>query len=164
MERDNKIDYEDECLEMVEKANKIVLGFTASSGATGAIPIPFADAPLLITQQVTMMVAINDIFGFDIKHNTLRNLVTATIGAGGATVIGKTVTTNFFKLIPGVGSIVGGAMSGGTAGIITLSLGKAYIAVCKAVKMGELDSDDLEEKKLMLKKVFKEQMKTGKNK
>lgn len=43
-------------------------------------------------------------------------------------------------------------MSGGTAGIITLSLGKAYIAVCKAVKMGELDSDDLEEKKSMLKK------------
>ena len=75
MEATNKRDYEDDLLEelqgykyreMFEKANNIVLGFVASTTATGAVPIPFADAPLLVGQQVAMMIAINKVFGFDI--------------------------------------------------------------------------------------------------
>ena len=67
MEATNKRDYEDDLLEelqgykyreMFEKANNIVLGFVASTTATGAVPIPFADAPLLVGQQVAMMIAI----------------------------------------------------------------------------------------------------------
>lgn len=34
----------------------------------------------------------------------------------------------------------------GTAGVITLALGKAYIEVCKAIKMGKLNQDDLTKK------------------
>ena len=49
MEATNKRDYEDDLLEelqgykyreMFEKANNIVLGFVASTTATGAVPIP----------------------------------------------------------------------------------------------------------------------------
>ena len=39
-----------------------------------------------------------------------------------------------------------GAISAGTAGVITLALGKAYIEVCKAIKMGKLDQSDLTKK------------------
>ena len=72
METKYKSDYEDDFLEelqeyqyreMFEKANNIVLGFVASTTATGAVPIPFADAPLLVGQQVAMMIAINNVFG-----------------------------------------------------------------------------------------------------
>ena len=152
----DKTDYEDELLEdiqeyeyqeMFEKANNIVLGFAASTGATGAIPIPFADAPLLIGQQVAMMVAINSVFKFDIERDALVSLATAVIGVGGATVVGKTVVSNLLKFIPGVGSVAGGAISAGTAGLITLALGKAYIEVCKAIKMGKLDQNDLTKKR-----------------
>ena len=75
-EQNNKRDYEDDFVsdlqgyeykEMLEKADNVVLGFVAATGATGVIPIPFADAPLLITEQVTMMVAINTIFKFNIN-------------------------------------------------------------------------------------------------
>lgn len=173
MEQTDKQDYEDDFLEdireyeyeeMFEKANNIVLGFTASTGATGAVPIPFADAPLLIGQQVAMMIAINSVFGFDIERDALTSLATAALGVGGATVIGKTVVSNLMKLIPGIGSVAGGAISAGTAGIITLALGKAYIEVCRAVKMGKLRQDDLTKKEGldMLKKSFKEQMKQNK--
>ena len=166
-------DYEDgflediqeyEYQEMFEKANNIVLGFVASTTATGAVPIPFADAPLLIGQQVAMMIAINSVFGFDIERDALTSLATAAIGVGGATVIGKTVASNLLKLIPGVGTVAGGAISAGTAGVITLALGKAYIEVCKAIKMGKLDQNNLTKKSGldMLKKSFKEQMKNSK--
>lgn len=166
-------DYEDDLLgdiqeyeyqEMFEKANNIVLGFAASTTATGAIPIPFADAPLLIGQQVAMMAAINAVFKFDVSKDALKSLATAALGVGGATVLGKTVASNLLKLIPVAGSVAGGAISAGTAGVITLALGKAYIEVCKAIKMGKLNQDDLTKKAGldMLKKAFKEQMKKGK--
>ncbi len=169
----DKLDYEDDLLEdiqeyeyqeMFEKANNIVLGFVASTTATGAVPIPFADAPLLIGQQVAMMIAINSVFEFDIERDALTSLATAAIGVGGATVIGKTVASNLLKLIPGVGTVAGGAISAGTAGVITLALGKAYIEVCKAIKMGKLNQSDLTKKAGldMLKKSFKEQMKNSK--
>ena len=173
METKYKSDYEDDFLEelqeyeykeMFEKANNIVLGFVASTTATGAVPIPFADAPLLVGQQVAMMVAINKVFGFDVKRDALQSLVVAALGVGGATVIGKTVASNLLKLVPGAGSVAGGAVSAGTAGVITLALGKAYIEVCKAIKMGKLNQDALTKKegREMLKKAFKEQMKKTK--
>ncbi|GHS94377.1 hypothetical protein AGMMS50276_06900 [Synergistales bacterium] len=150
--------------EMIEKADNVVLASVAATGATGAIPIPFADAPLLIAEQVTMMVAINAIFGFNISKDTLKSLVTAAIGVSGATVIGKTIVANLLKLIPGVGSIAGGAISAATAGLITLALGKAYIWVCVAIKMGKLSEDDLTKKIGIetLKLAFKEQIKKNK--
>ena len=169
----DKADYEDDLLEdiqeyeyqeMFEKADNVVQGFVASTTATGVVPIPFADAPLLIGQQVAMMIAINSVFEFDIERDALTSLATAAIGVGGATVIGKTVASNLLKLIPGVGTVAGGAISAGTAGVITLALGKAYIEVCKAIKMGKLNQSDLTKKAGldMLKKSFKEQMKNSK--
>ena len=173
METKYKPDYEDDLLEelqeyeykeMLEKANNVVLGFVATTTATGAVPIPFADAPLLVAQQVAMMIAVNKVFGFDIQRDALQSLAVAALGVGGATVVGKTIASNLLKLIPGVGSVAGGAISAGTAGIITLALGKAYIQVCKAIKMGKLNQNTLTKKegREMLKKAFKEQLKKSK--
>jgi len=57
-------------------------------------------------------------------------------------------------------------LSATTAGLITLALGKAYIQVCKAIKMGDLDQDDLIKKEGIdaLKAAFKEQLKQNKTK
>lgn len=175
MNDNNKQDYEDDLMsdlqslqykEMLEKADNVVLGFVATTGATGAIPIPFADAPLLIGEQVAMMVAINAIFKFDVSKEVLKSLATAAIGVGGATVVGKTIVANALKFIPGIGSVAGGAISAATAGLITLALGKAYIQVCKAINMGKLYQDDLTKKAGTdaLKAAFKEQLKKNKQK
>lgn len=145
---------------MLEKADNAVMTAVAATTATGAIPIPFADAPLLIGEQVAMMVAINAIFKIEVEKDALKSLVTAALGVGGATLLGKTVATNLIKLIPGAGTIAGGAVSAGTAGAITLALGKAYIQVCKAIRMGELNQSDLAKKAGIerLKKEFKNQL------
>lgn len=147
--------------EMLEKADNVVLSFVGITGATGAIPIPFADAPLLIGEQVAMMTAINAVFKMNINKDVLKSLATAAIGVGGATIIGRAIASNLLKLVPGAGSVAGGAISAATAGAVTLALGKSYIQVCKAIKMGKLSQDDLAKKAGVdaLKTAFKEQLK-----
>ena len=153
-----------EVQEMVAKANNVVLGFTTSTGATGAIPIPFADAPLLIAQQVAMMGAINSVFHITVGKEVLKSLAMAATGVSGTTIIGKTVATSLLKLIPGAGTIAGGAVAAGTAAALTLALGKAYIGICKSIKMGKLNLDELSQKKgrEAFKQAFRDQMKKEK--
>lgn len=174
MSTDSRNDYEDDFIEdmqnyeyqeMVEKARNVVLATAAGTGVTGAIPIPFADAPLMIAEEVGMMVAINAIFKFEVKRDILKSLVMAALGTSGATVIGKTVASNLLKIIPGAGTVAGAAVSGGTGALIAFLLGNAYIEVCKAVKMGKLTLDDLAKQKgkEAMKEAFKEQMRKKKN-
>lgn len=150
---------------MLEKADNIVLGFVTSAGATGAIPVPFMDAPLIIAQQVAMMASINTVFKFDVSKDALKSLATAVIAVSGATFLGRTVVANLLKFIPIKGSIVGGAISAATAGLITLAMGKAYIEICKLIRMGELDVDDLTNKTGAdaLKIAFMEQLRKNKD-
>ena len=149
---------------MLEKADNAVITAVAATAATGAIPIPFADAPLLIGEQVTLMATIAGIFKINVKKDGLKTLAIAAIGVGGTTVLGKTIVSNVLKLVPGVGSVAGGAISGGTAGAITLAMGKAFIEVCKKIKMGKLNDDELTSSKgvNMLKAEFRKQFKKKK--
>lgn len=155
-----------ELREMVEKADNAVAVAVAATAATGAVPIPFADMPLLIGEQVTMMATICGIFKMNVKKDALKALVTAAIGAGGAGIIGKAVATNLLKLIPGVGTVAGGVISAGTAGVITYAVGKAFIEVCKANKMGKLSDDEILSSKgtNMMKKAFRRNLKKEKRK
>ena len=143
-----------------EKAENAVAIAVAATAATGAVPLPFADAPLLIGEQVTLMATICGIYGIDVGKDGLKLLATTALGAGGATIVGKTVATNLLKLIPGAGTVVGGMISAGTAGVITLAMGKAFIEVCKAVRLGKLSESDLISAKgaSMMKEQFKNQM------
>lgn len=136
------------CLaEKKKKAQVAVAAATAAAATEGAVPIPFADAAILIPTQMSMIVSITVIFGFDVSKSILTAFLSSTLGAGGATLLGKTVVANLIKLIPGVGSVAGGAISAGTAGIITTTLGEAYIGIMTLVFNGEMSIDDLGTKK-----------------
>ncbi len=164
---EEELDYELKKLEITElneKAENAVAVAVAATAATGAIPIPFADAPIMIGEQVALMATICGIYGIDVSKDGLKMLATTAIGAGGAAIVGKTVATNLLKLIPGAGSVAGGAISAGTAGVITLAMGKAFIEVCKLVKLGKLSEADLTSSKgaSLMKEQFKDQLKKNK--
>lgn len=158
-ELDNELK-ELEITELNEKAENAVAVAVATTATTGAIPIPFADAPLMIAQQVALMATICGIYGINIEKDGLKMLVTTALGAGGAAVVGKTIATNLIKLIPGAGSVVGGAVSAGTAGVVTLAMGKAFIEVCKMVKLGKLSESDITSTKgaTIMKNQFKDNL------
>lgn len=122
---------------------------TASLAAAGegAAPIPFSDCALLIPTQLGMIATITVIFGFDVNKSIITALLSSTIGAGGATLLGKTVVTNLLKFIPGVGTVAGGAISAGTAGVITAALGEAYIGIMELVFKGDMSINDIGTKK-----------------
>lgn len=135
----------------------------AASGA-GAAPIPFSDCALLIPTQLGMIATITVIFGFDVNKSVITALLSSTIGAGGATVLGKTVVSNLLKFIPGAGTVVGGAISAATGGLITAALGQAYIGVMELVFKGDMTISDIETEKgkATMNKLFKEQLMTSK--
>ena len=115
----------------------------AGSFGEGFAPIPFSDAALLVPTQVGMIAGITVIFGLDISKSFLTSFVSTTIGSAGATVLGKTIVSNLLKFIPGVGTVVGGMISGTTAGLITTALGEAYIKIMEMVYKGEIHKENL---------------------
>lgn len=129
--------------EKKRRAQAAVATATVAAAGEGAAPIPFSDCALLIPTQLGMIASITVIFGFDVNKSILTAFLSSTLGAGGATLLGKTIVTNLVKLIPGAGTIVGGAISAGTAGVITAALGEAYIGIMELVFKGEMSIDDL---------------------
>lgn len=146
-----------ELTRMNEQAENAVAIAVAATAATGALPIPFADAPLMVGEEVALMVKICAIYGINVKKEGLKMLAVTALSAGGATIVGKTIASNLFKLIPGAGSVVGGTISAGTAGVVTLAMGKAFIEVCKMVKLGKLNEEEMLSKEG--KEAFKEELK-----
>ena len=132
--------------EKKRRAQAAVASATLLAAGEGATPIPIADCALLIPTQLTMIASITVIFGFSVNKSILTAFLSSTIGSGGATLLGKTVVGTFFKLVPGAGSIAGGAISAGTAGVITAALGEAYIKIMELVFKGEMTLSDLETK------------------
>lgn len=116
-----------------KEAQKAVAAASALAVAAGASPSPFSDAFILVPIQMGMLASISAIFGLDVTTNLLTTLVTSAAGATAATFAGRAIVSNLIKLIPGAGTLVGGAISGTTAGAMTVALGQAYIAALKIV-------------------------------
>lgn len=94
---------------------------TASVAAAGvsASPIPFSDSALLIPIQTTMIAAIYKVYDEEITDGIIAGALKATA----TSAIGKGVVGNLFKLIPGIGSIVGGVVNAGVAVSLTEAIG-----------------------------------------
>ncbi len=154
------------CLEEKKRYARAAVATAAVAAAgEGAAPIPFADCAVLIPTQITMIASITVIFGFDVNKSIITALLSSTIGSGGATILGKTVVANLVKLVPGAGTVVGGAINAGTAGVITAALGEAYIGVMELVFKGDMSINDIGTKKGkdVMATLFKDRLKGKKS-
>lgn len=148
------------------KAQAVVASSAVAAAATGAVPIPFSDAAVLVPEQIAMIGGITAIFGVPMDQGTVMAIISATIGTAGTTVLGKTIAANLIKLIPAVGSVVGGVISAATAAALTAALGEAYIAIMVMVCKGDLSIADLksEKGKAEITRIFTERLKVKRNK
>lgn len=105
----------------------------AAAAAAGFTPIPFADAAVLVPIQIGMMARIANIYDISMDRATVASLAATTA----ATQAGRFTATGLLKLIPGVGTVVGGAITGGVAGAITFAVGEAWHQVCQGMAAGK---------------------------
>ena len=138
--------------------------YIATSFGVGFLPIPFSDASVLVPMQVTLLAHITAIFGISMDKATITSLVAAIGGTGGATYAGKYIVSNLAKLIPGVGTIVGGIISGTTASILTTALAMSYIEVMTIIAKGEKEGKypDLNNIEQLMREKFENRLKKGK--
>ena len=115
--------------EKIKRAEIEVNAATALAGAAAATPIPFSDAITLVPIQVGMLAKIGSTFGMEMSTTAITTLVAGALGGGAATLAGRALVSGVLKLIPGVGSVVGGAIAATTAATLTKLLGDTYIGV-----------------------------------
>ena len=143
-----------------KRSRAVVAAASAVAFGEGFIPIPFSDAAVLIPTQITMIASITTNFGMSISKSVIMSFISSTIGTAGTTILGKSMVSNLFKLIPGVGTGVGGMISGSTASLLTTALGEAYIKFMEMIYKGELKKEDLYDQngQKAISKMFKEEM------
>lgn len=143
----------------VSLAHNIVLGYVTTAIGEAVAPLPLADSAMLVPTQIAMIASVTSVFGIKLEKATLVSIITGTLGSGGATILGKTLVSNFFKLFPGVGTAAGIAIGGITAGALTLALGETFIQVMIMICKGEYKVEDLEGKvgQQIISEIFKEQ-------
>lgn len=115
------------------RARKIVAVAASTAFGIGTVPIPLSDAVPLVSVQVGMLAQISAVYGLSFSSGFLSTLVASTVGGAVTSLTGRLIVGSLLKLFPGVGSVAGGAIAGGTAAALTTSFGETYIASLDAV-------------------------------
>lgn len=102
----------------------------AIAAGVGATPIPFADAAILVPNQVTMIARITAAYGLPPNRSKALAAAGAVVLTGGATMAGRYAVTSLLKFVPG-GAIAGSAISATVAGALTKTVGMAWARVCE---------------------------------
>jgi uncharacterized protein (DUF697 family)/GTPase Era involved in 16S rRNA processing len=129
-------------------AEKAVKAAATAAAAAGATPIPFSDAAVLVPIQLAMMASIAHIYNISLDRSTAAALA----GTAAATAGGRSLVTGLIKMVPGAGTIVGGAIAAGVASSLTWAVGQAWTTVCSRISQGKfstitgaLDTDAIRE-------------------
>ena len=119
-------------LDLKEKAaNTLITQHCAGAFGVGFVPIPFANAPILVSNEIALMGRILDIYGLSDVQAVIKTVGISTLVGNLLTMAGRGLVGELLKCIPGIGTVVGGLIYGGSATAVTLAFGKA---VSKAVK------------------------------
>lgn len=118
--------------------------YAAGAAGIGFSPIPMSDSALLIPLQLTMSAHIIHMYGME----NFAGISSALISDIVVSNLGKAFAGGLLKLIPGVGTLVGGTINAGVASLITGALGFAVSEICyencRKIARGEyVDMGDL---------------------
>ncbi len=113
-----------------KRVARIINQAVAVAAGVGATPIPFADAALLVPNQVTMIARITAAYGLPPNRSKALAAAGAVVLTGGATMAGRYAVTSLLKFVPG-GMVAGSAISATVAGALTKAVGTAWSRVCE---------------------------------
>lgn len=117
-----------------KKAHTIIHTAAASAAATGALPVPGPDAPIITGIQFTMIAGLAVLYGFNI------DMIKGMIGPALAKLVGKQLASSLTKLIPVLGSVINAAV----AAAITEALGWQVQGYLKKAAINRIDGKPIE--------------------
>ena len=120
------------------QARRFIAGTATAAAATAATPIPFSDAAVLVPLQLAMMARIAQFYQVPVDRAALMAVASTTL----ATQAGRASVTGLLKLIPGAGSVAGGAIGAGVASSFTYAMGEAWLTVVQRAAEGKLGGID----------------------
>ncbi|MCB0588286.1 MAG: OmpA family protein [Phaeodactylibacter sp.] len=100
------------------KANRITLAHTAMATGLGFAPFPLLDAAGILGIQLWMLRRLAKVYDVPFKKNLAKSIIGALVGNAGS--------VGMLKLIPGLGTALGGGMVAASAGAATFALGKLF--------------------------------------
>lgn len=141
-------------MERKRRSARAAIGTAAGlAGAAGATPVPFADAAMLVPIQVTMMARIAVVYGVPVGKATFMTLA----ATAGATAAGRSAVIGLLKLVPGAGTVAGGAVSAAVATTFTTAMGEAWVRVCEGLVTGRLGPLDKALDQDAVRKLFQDE-------
>lgn len=123
------------------KAHGLILGYAAAAGVSGAVPIPAVGAAGLSSVLGMMLRALAERYGVEWSSTRLMQFASAIgLGTGATFALGYGVR-ELVKLVPGAGSIVGGALNAAASSALVYGLGRAACVYLGSVRAGRVVSD-----------------------
>lgn len=105
--------------ELKHKCHVIIHGATTAAAAAGAIPIPMSDAIPIGAAQISMIIGLGKVFDLTLTDSAAKSIA----GVALTQQVGRAVVANILKVVPGVGTIIGGVIGATTAATLTETLG-----------------------------------------
>lgn len=108
-----------------DKADRLITKYAYSSSLTGFIPVPVLDIIGLMSVQRIMLYRMSVLYDVPFQKHLAKALLSTLMGslASGAAA---PIAGSALKLIPGVGTLVGGAGMATLGGASTYAIGKVF--------------------------------------
>lgn len=132
-------------------AQNIIQNNALFAAAGGAIPIPLLDIGAVTLVQLDMLKSLCHLHDVDYSELQGKAIISALSGS-----IMARFSSSFFKMVPVIGSLLGGISMAAFSAANTYSLGKVFDHLL--AKYGSIDQFDIEE----IKRIFQEEFEKGK--
>ncbi|UQZ88289.1 hypothetical protein C4J81_03325 [Deltaproteobacteria bacterium Smac51] len=118
-----------------DAGRKSVMKHAALAATIGAAPIPMADSPALIANQVTMVAHLASIWDLP----KLDAMASSGLASTAVSYVGRGLAGNLVKIIPGVGTWLGGTINATVAAAVTTAMGLAVNTLCRNYVQASLE-------------------------
>jgi len=137
-------------------AENLIKNYVIASTAAGTVPVPLFDIAAVAGIQIRMIQKLSQLYEKDFSEHAARNIISALAGGvlsyGGGYVLGASA----FKLIPGIGWMIGMASLPVVSGATTYAVGRVMANHFEGGgSLFDLKADDVRD-------YYKEQFRKGK--
>jgi uncharacterized protein (DUF697 family) len=100
--------------------------YTIAAVSVSVVPVPLFDIAAVAAVQVRMIQKLSQLYGQTFSEHAVRNIITALAGGTVGYGLGATVAISMFKLVPGIGWMVGMMSLPVVSGATTYAIGRVF--------------------------------------